>query len=99
MIVHITWSGSPLMSKSYYIDCGYSRIFLSESPEEFAYLVDTVFLNTWLITKEDLDNLVGYLAVAYPNVTLASKESSTTYIICADIVEVPSQGNLVVGNQ
>lgn len=76
------------MNKSYYIDFGNSRVFLSESPEDFVHIVDTVFLNTWLITEEDLDSLVGYLAVRYPNVTLEHNKSSTTYVMCD---EVPTQ--------
>lgn len=78
------------MNKSYYIDFGNSRVFLSESPEDFIDIVDTIFLNTYLITEEDLENLVGYLAIRYPNVTLESKESSTTFLMCA---EVPTVGN------
>lgn len=78
------------MGKSYYIDCGDSRVYLSESPEEFAYLVDIVFLNTSLITKEDLDNLVGYLAIQYPNVILESYMDSSTYLMC---IENPTVGN------
>lgn len=84
------------MNKSYYIDCGDLRLYLSESPDEFAYLVDTVFLNTSLITKEDLDNLVGYLAIRYPNVILESYTDSTTYLMCD---EVSTQENPTVGNQ
>lgn len=99
MLVHITWWGSPLMSKSYYIDFGNSRIYLSESPDDFAHIVDTVFLNTWLITEEDLDNLVGYLSIRYPNVTLEHNKGSTTFLMCVDVAEVPTQGNLTIGNQ
>lgn len=76
---------------TYCISTGDTKIYLSESPEEFITIVDTVILNTWLITKEDLDNLVGYLAVAYPNVSIESRWGSTTFLKC---VELPNQGGI-----
>ena len=75
-----------LTEKTYSISTGGTQIYLSESPEEFINIVDSVYLNTWLITKEDLDNLVGYLAITYPNVELESIPNSTTFLKC---VEVP----------
>lgn len=77
-----------LVEKTYCISRGDTQIYLSESPEEFIMIVDTVYLNTWLITKEDLDNLVGYLAVTYPNVTIESQFGSTHFL---KYVEVPKQ--------
>ena len=77
-----------LSEKTYCISTGDTHIYLSESPEEFITIVDTVFLNTWLISKEDLDSLVGYLAVSYPNVILESMMFSSTFLKC---VEVPKQ--------
>lgn len=77
-----------MVEKTYCISRGDTQIYLSESPEEFIKIVDTIFLNTWLITKEDLDNLVGYLAVTYPNVTIESQFGSTLFLKC---VEVPKQ--------
>lgn len=74
--------------KTYCISAGESNIYLSESPEEFIDMVDTLYLNTWLITKEDLDTLVGYLAVTYPNVEVESMVNSSTFLKC---VEVPKQ--------
>ena len=71
---------------TYCISYGDTKTYLSESPEEFIDIVDTLYLNTWLITKEDLDTLVGYLAVSYPNVTIESQFGSTTFLKC---VEVP----------
>jgi len=76
------------VEKTYCISTGDTQIYLSESPKEFINIVDTVFLNTWLITKEDLDNLVGYLAITYPNVTVESIFGSATFLKC---VEVPKQ--------
>lgn len=70
------------------ISRGDTQIYLSESPEKFIDMVDALYLNTWLITKEDLDNLVGYLAVTYPNVTIESQFGSTVFLKC---VEVPKQ--------
>lgn len=72
--------------KTYCISIDDTQIYLSESPEEFIDMVDTRYLNTWLITHEDLDILVGYLAVTYPNVEVESIFSSTTFLKC---VEVP----------
>ncbi len=77
-----------MIGKTYCISCGDSKIYLSESPEDFINIVDKVYLNTWLITNEDLDNLVGYLAVTYPNVEVESNFSSATFLKC---VEVPKQ--------
>lgn len=77
--------------KTYCISTGDTHIYLSESPEEFTDIVDSLYLNTWLITKEDLDNLVGYLAITYPNVELESIPSSTTYLKC---VELPNQDGI-----
>ena len=73
---------------TYSISSGDTEVFLSESPEEFITIVDTAFLNTWLISKEDLDSLVGYLAVSYPNVIVESMMFSSTFLKC---VEVPKQ--------
>lgn len=77
-----------MVEMTYCISTGDTKIYLSESPEEFITIVDTLFLNTWLITKEDLDNLVGYLAVTYPNVSVDSQWGSTNFLKC---VEVPTQ--------
>lgn len=77
-----------VVEMTYCISVGESIIYLSESPEEFIDMVDRVFLNTWLITKEDLDTLVGYLAVTYPNVEVESTFGSTAFLKC---VEVPKQ--------
>lgn len=74
---------------TYCISVGDSYVYLSESPKEFLNIVDTCYLNTWLVTKEELDNLVGYLAVSYPNVTVDSQFGSTTFLKC---VEVPKWG-------
>ena len=78
-----------LVEMTYCISRGDTQIYLSESPEEFIKIVDTIFLNTWLITKEDLDTLVGYLAVTYPNVTIESQFGSTLFLKC--VIEVPKQ--------
>lgn len=75
-----------LTEKTYCISTEDTQIYLSESPEEFIKLVDTLYLNTWLITNEDLDILVGYLAVTYPNVEIESQFGSATFLKC---VEVP----------
>lgn len=80
-----------MTEKTFCISTGNTQIYLSESPEEFIDMVDTLFLNTWLISKEDLDTLVGYLAVTYPNVEVESIFSSTTFLKC---VELPKQDNL-----
>ena len=77
-----------LTEKTYCISTQYKCVYLSESPEEFIDMVDTVYLNTWLITKEDLDSLVGYLAVAYPIITIEAQFGSTAFLKC---VEVPKQ--------
>lgn len=74
--------------KTYCISSGDTKIYLSESPEEFINIVDTLFLNTWLISKEDLDTLVGYLAVSYPNVIVESLFGSINFLKC---VEVPKK--------
>jgi len=75
-----------LTEKTYSVGVGGTKIYLSESPEEFINIVDTLYLNTLLISQEDLDTLVGYLAVSYPNVTVESKRASITPLRC---VEVP----------
>lgn len=77
-----------ITDKTYCISLGDSKIYLSESPEEFIDIIDTLFLNTWLISKEDLDTLVGYLAVTYPNIEVESTFNSTTFLKC---VEVPKR--------
>lgn len=74
--------------KTYCISTGDTQIYLSESPKEFIYVVDTLYLNTGLITHEDLDILVGYLAVTYPTVEIESTFGSSTFLKC---VEVPKR--------
>lgn len=76
-----------MAEKTYCISVGESKIYLSESPEEFINIVDTVYLNTWLVTKEELDTLEGYLAITYPNVTIEAQFGSTTFLKCV----VPEQ--------
>lgn len=75
-----------MAEKTYLISIGDIHIYLSESPENFISIVDTMFLNTWLITQEELDTLVGYLALTYPNVTIDSQLGSAAFLKC---VEVP----------
>ena len=70
--------------KTYCISIDDTQIYLSESPEEFIDMVDTRYLNTWLISNEDLDILVGYLAVTYPNVEIESTFGSTTFLKCVE---------------
>lgn len=71
--------------KTYCINMGGTHTYLSESPEEFIDIVDTHYLNTWLITKEDLDILVGYLAVAYPNIKVESTFASSNFLMCDEV--------------
>jgi acyl carrier protein phosphodiesterase len=71
---------------TYSIGVGDTHVYLSESPEDFINIVDTTYLNTWLVTKDELDTLVGYLALMYPNVSLESKFGSATFL---KYVEIP----------
>lgn len=73
---------------TYSISIGDIHVYLSESPEHFLSMVETMYLNSWLITQEALDALVGYLAVTYPNVTIETQIGSTAFL---KYVEVPNQ--------
>ena len=71
--------------KTYCISVVDDYVYLSESPERFIDIVDTVYLNTWLVTKEELDTLEGYLAITYPNVTIEAQFGSTAFLKCVDV--------------
>ena len=74
-----------ITEKTYCISVVDDYVYLSESPERFIDIVDTVYLNTWLVTKEELDTLEGYLAITYPNVTIEAQSGSAAFLKCVDV--------------